>query len=128
MKIKCSSCGQVTRIAQEYPYHAGFSSRVFLYCDSCPAILELSSYDSKFNAVIGGKDPWALSSEEKKRVENALKPCEKGGRFRFDALPRCPACNALLPDLLKDNLHFIEIGEVTDADKEDVWLSDFPSL
>jgi len=40
MEIKCSACGQVTNIQQEYAYHAGFSSRGFLYCDSNPAILE----------------------------------------------------------------------------------------
>jgi len=122
MKIKCSACGQITSIAQEYQYHAGFSSRVFLYCDSCPAILELSSYDPKLTAIVGGKDLWSLNSKDKKRVEDALKPCDKGGRFRFDALPRCPACNEPLPDLLKSDIHFVEIGKVIDADKEDAWL------
>lgn len=122
MEIKCSACGKITSIAQEYPYHAGFSSRVFLYCDSCPAILEFSTYDPKFKAVVGDKDPWALNSEEKKRLEDALKPCGKGGRFRFGALPRCPECNEPLPDLLQDDIHFIEIGKVIDADKEDAWL------
>ena len=123
MKIKCSACGQVTSIAQEYQYHAGFSGRVFLYCDSYPAILEISSYDQKLAAIVGDKDLWSLNFEEKKRVEDALKPCGKGGRFRFGALPRCPKCNEPLPDLLKDDIHFVEIGKVIDADKEDVWLS-----
>lgn len=123
MEIKCSACGQVTSIVQEYQYHAGFSGLVFLYCDSCPAILEIDVYDPNLTAiVVGAKDFWALSSEEKKRVEDGLKPCAKGGRFRFGALPRCPACNEPLPDLLKDDIHFVEIGTVIDADKEDVWL------
>lgn len=122
MKIQCSACGQLTNIAQEYQYHAGFSSRIFLYCDSHSAILEISSYDPKLNVLIGKKDPWSLDVEKKKRVEDALKPYIKGGHFRFDALPRCPACNAPLPDLLKDDIHFVEIGTVIDADKEDVWL------
>lgn len=122
MKIECSSCGKVTNIAQEYQYHAGFSNRVFLYCDSCPAILEFSTYDKKFMTVVGDKDPWALSAEVKKRLEEALKPCTGGGRFRFGVLPRCPACNEPLPDLLSDDFYFVEIGTVIDADKEDVWL------
>ena len=122
MKIKCSACGQVTNITQEYQYHAGFSNRGFLYCDACPAILKFGSYNPKYMAIIGNKHPWSLNDEEKKRVEQALKPCSSGGRFRFGTLPRCPFCNAPLPDLLKDNIHFVEIGEVIDADKEDAWL------
>lgn len=124
MEIKCSDCGKTAKIVQEYPYHAGFGNQGFLYCDTCPAILEFDSYNPKYRAIVGDKHPWSLNSEEKKRVEDALKPCDDGGRFRFDALPRCPACNALLPDLLKDNVHFVEIGKVIDADKDlSVWLS-----
>lgn len=122
MEIKCSACGQATSIPQEYAFHAGFSSRGFLYCDSYPAILEFDPYNPKYTAVVGDKHPWSLNNEEKKRVEDALKPFTKGGRFRFGALPRCPACNEPLPDLLKDNIHFVEIGTVVDADKEDAWL------
>jgi hypothetical protein len=122
MEIKCSACGRITTIAQEYPYHVGFSNRGFLYCDSYPAILEFDTYNQRYTAVVGDKHPWALNSEEKKRVEDALKPYAKGGYFRFGALPRCPTCNEPLPDLLKDDIHFVEIGKVIDADKEDVWL------
>lgn len=122
MEIKCSACGQVTSIAQEYQYHAGFGNQGFLYCDTCPAILEFDSYNPKYRAVVGDKHPWSLNSEEKKRVEGALKPCDGGGRFRFGALPRCPACNEPLPDLLKSDIHFVEIGKVIDADTEDVWI------
>jgi hypothetical protein len=122
MRIHCSACGQITSIAQEYQYHAGYGNQGFLYCDSCSAILEFDSYNQKYTAIVGNKHPWSLSEEEKKRVEDALKPCAKGGRFRFGALPRCPACNEPLPDLLKDEIHFVEIGTVIDADKEDAWL------
>lgn len=122
MKIKCPACGHVTTIAQEYPFHAGFSSRGFLYCDSYPAILEFDPYNPKYTAIVGDKHPWSLDHDEKKRVEAALKPYGQHGRFRFDALPRCPECNEPLQDLLKDNVHFVEIGEVIDADKADAWF------
>ena len=121
MEVKCSVCGQVTKIPQEYPYHAGFSGRGFLYCDSHSAILEFDPYNPKYTEIVGDKHPWSLNDEEKKRVEEALKPYSRGGRFRFNALPRCPFCNEPLRDLLKDDIHFVEIGEVIDADKEDVW-------
>lgn len=122
MEVKCPSCGRVTTISQKQPYHAGFSGRGFLYCDSYPAILEFDSYNAKYTAIVGDKHPWALNSDEKRRVEEALKPYNKGGRFRFGALPRCPACNEPLPHLLKDDIHFVEIGTVVDADKEDAWV------
>lgn len=122
MEVKCSVCGAVTKVPQEHQYHAGFSNRGFLYCDSLAAILEFDPYNPKYTAVVGDKHPWSLSDEEKKRVEEALKPCRNGGRFRFGALPRCPSCNAPLPNLLKDDIHFVEIDDVIDADKVDAWL------
>ena len=121
MKIKCSSCGQVTSIAQEHAYHAGFSNRGFLYCDSFPAILEFNTYNPKYTAIVGDIHPWSLDSKQKNQIEDSLKPYAKGGRFRFGALPRCPICNEPLTNLLADEFHFIELGEVIDADVEDVW-------
>ena len=57
------------------------------------------------------------------RVENALKPFAHYGRFRFGALPRCPACYEPLSELLKDDIHFVEIGDVINADTEEQRLS-----
>ncbi len=122
MKIICSACGESTTIAQEHPFHAGFSSRGFLYCDSSPAILEFDPYNPRYTKLVGDKHPWSLSLVERKTVENALKPSPSGGRFRFDALPRCPKCNDPLPHLLPDDIHFVELGMVIDGDIADVWL------
>jgi hypothetical protein len=122
MDIKCHSCGRTTSVPQKYPYHAGFSNCGFLYCDSASAILKFDSYNPRYTAIVGDKHPWSLKPDEKKRVEDSLKPHETGGRFRFNALPRCPVCNASLPDLLKDEFHFVEIGHVVDADREDAWV------
>ena len=122
MKVKCSSCGVVTKISQKRPYHAGFSMLGFMYNNSRSAILEFSSYNPKYIAVVGGKHPWSLNDMEKIKVEDAIKPDPSGGQFRFSALPRCPKCNAELTDLLPDDIHFVEIGEIVDGDKVDVWL------
>jgi hypothetical protein len=63
-----------------------------------------------------------LSTEEKAKVEDHLRPCACGGRFRFDALPRCPFCDCELAAVLPDKMHFIEIGTVVNADKDSsVW-------
>jgi hypothetical protein len=89
-----------------------------LYCDTCPTILEFSSYNPNYIKIAGDKHPWMLSQEEKIMLENHLSPCPSGGRFRFNAYPRCPFCEHELSTLLPDNIHFLEIGRVIDGDKE----------
>ena len=121
MEIHCSACGETIKVPQKQPFHAGFSSRGFLYCDETAAILEFSPYNPNYVAVVGDKHPWALSEVEQRRVEDALKRCPTGGRFRFGAIPRCPKCQSPLVGLLRDDIHFIEIGTVVDGDSEDVW-------
>lgn len=122
MEINCSNCGKTTTIPQRQPFHAGFSSRGFLYNDSRSAILEFSPYNPKFVEIVGDKHPWALNEREKGKVEASIKPDAAGGRYRFSALPRCPECNVELHNLLPDEFHFIELGEVHDGDQEDVWF------
>jgi hypothetical protein len=122
MDICCKTCGVATKIPQPYAFHAGFSNRGFLYNDSRAAIIEFSPYNLKYVAAVGDKHPWALNAEEKSKVEKALKPDPAGGKFRFDAHPRCPACNAELPDLLPDDVHFVEIGDVIDGDVDNFWF------
>lgn len=123
MNLKCPRCFKTIHLKQKYPYHAGFSDQGFLYCNLCPNILLFSSYDPEFEKLVGKtKIPWSLSLEEKRKIESQLRPCPCGGRFRFDAYPRCPHCNKNVQSLLPDNIHFIEFGKVIDADKEDVWI------
>jgi len=119
MTLTCPHCRKGIRLRQKYPYHAGFSNRGFLYCDSCPAILKFGSYNPNYVRIVGDKHPWTLSPQEKKRVEARLKPCPCGGNFRFNARPRCPHCGGDLRSLLPDEMHFFEIGDVVDADKDE---------
>jgi len=125
MDLNCPHCHKVIHLKQKYPYHAGFSNQGFIYCDSCPNIFEFHSYNQSYISVLGKHiHPWSLSSSEKKKVEDNLKPCPCGGYFRFNAYPRCPHCNNNIQSLLPDKIHFIEFGKVIDADKdESVWLS-----
>jgi len=108
-------------LKQKYPFHSGFSNRTFLYCDETPAVLEFSVYNPRYVSIVGDKHPWSLDDEEKRKLEQSLKPCPLGGQFRFGAHPRCPACGSEIPDLPQDDIHFIEIGTVFDGDIEDVW-------
>lgn len=124
MNLKCPHCKKNICIKQKYPYHIGFSNRGVLYCNLCPNLLKFDTYNPFFISVLDEQHihPWALTSEEKRKVESHLKLCPCGGRFRFDAYPRCPHCNENIQSLLPDDIHFIEFGKVIDADKEDVWI------
>ncbi len=119
MILTCPHCTKEIRLRQEYPYHAGFSNQGFLYCDSCAATLVFGSYNRNYVRVVGDKHPWMLSREEKKRVEARLKPCRCGRHFRFDAHPRCPHCGGDIQSLLPDAMHFLLVGDVVDADKDE---------
>lgn len=123
MDIICPSCSNTIRLEQMHIYHAGFSNLGFLYCDTCPNILEFSTYNRNYVAIVGGKHPWTLVHKDKKKVEDHLRQCSCGGKFKFDLKPRCPYCKSNLESFPNDNLHFLEIGDVVNADCEDgVWI------
>jgi hypothetical protein len=85
MAFKCESCGTESLSPQPYPYHAGFSSQGFLYCESCPELVVFGAYDSTYRSLIGDKThPWSLNSEQKAIVENALRPSTCGGNFDLE--------------------------------------------
>lgn len=108
-------------IAQKYQYHAGFSNQGFLYCDSCPNLVVFSSYDQRYTKIVGSRHPWTLGDADLRSVEGQLKPCTCGGRFRFQAPPRCPLCNAPIREILEDSLHYVETGKRFGSDTEEVW-------
>jgi len=124
MQIRCPHCKKEINLRQKYAYHAGFSNQGFLYCGTCTAILEFGTYNPSYVRLVGDKHPWMLTPEEKRKVEEDLRACACGGRFRFDAYPRCPFCSGDISSLLPDSLHFLEIGVLVDADKDgSAWMS-----
>ena len=120
MMMKCKNCGRDVPLPQERPLHAGFSNVGVLYCDSHLSTLTFSTFDVKYAALVGEKHPWALSSGEKARVEEALRACPCGGRFRFDQSPKCPECRSdLIIDLTP--IYFYIVGDHVNGESEDVW-------
>jgi hypothetical protein len=87
-----------------------------LHCDSCGANKSVRHQDlgDIFFGYIKGLDvPYTMTTAERDRrireeypgkplskteyhaaVEANLKPCKCGGRFRYDAAPRCPSCRS----------------------------------
>jgi hypothetical protein len=80
--------------------HNGFNDSEFLYCSSCHrvAILNIYSQRSKLLLELGkqGLWRWRESQPAKDKIEAALSSCPEGGRFTFEASPRCPLCSAVL--------------------------------
>lgn len=123
MEVTCPHCNKVIELKQKHFYHAGFSNCWFLYCNKCSNTLKFGIYNPTYQLIVGQKHPWTLTNKEKVKLEKYLAPCQCGGHFRFSAPPLCPFCKESLKSLLPDNIHFIEIGEVIDADRnEHVWL------
>ena len=121
--MQCPACHANLRDLVKGPYHSGFSNVAALYCDTCAKTLVIGSYDPKYQALTPGKQPWCLSEDEKLRVENHIKPCSCGGRFRFGAFPRCPVCLASISALLPDSIHFLVLPDSLDAERCDkVWM------
>jgi len=72
--------------------HNGFNDSAYAYCDSCGEIAILSGWFSDIPTNSNIKFHQVISEE----VEPFLKNCECGGRFRKNASPHCPHCNAEL--------------------------------
>lgn len=121
MDIKCPECRRTFEVSQKYPYHAGFGNQGFLYCERCPNLVVFNSFDRRYTAIVGQVHPWGLDFVKKSMVEGQLKACACGGNFRLSAKPRCPLCNAEIPGILPDGIHYIEIGRRFDGDKESIW-------
>lgn len=123
MNKKCPKCRADLGGVVRGPYHAGFSNVGFAYCDTCGRTLEFGSHDETFRSIVGAQHPWGISAEERLRVEERMRPCPCGGKFKFDAPPRCPICKASIARLVPDKIHYIVISESFDAEAGDlVWL------
>jgi hypothetical protein len=114
-------CPHCNRHIEAQQYHAGFSNLGFMYCDRDGALLTWDTYSVAYTAIVG-KHPWMLDAEEKRRVEGAILPCPRGGRFLFRNPPRCPQCNGEIAALLTDDIHFLVYGERFDADADGLWV------
>ena len=67
--------------------------------------------------------PWALEQQEKALVEGNLVRCKCGGKFCFDAPPRCPACKSSIAALLPDRMHYYILPDSLDGTKGDsIWI------
>lgn len=130
MNFICAKCKRSVVVDDAKVIHSGFASQGYLYCDSCPAVLVFNAYDKKYVSLIGEKNPWILLQNEQKIVEKHLIACQCGGRFTFDAKPRCLHCNAEIPEITplkgteKRPINYVILKNVIDGDKTVIWNRD----
>lgn len=105
--VKCTSCGHENGFAQPYQIHAGFSDQGFLYNDDGNLTLTWSSFDPAYEAIVGKKHPWALTTDEQAKFEDALYPAPFGGRWKFINSARCVACASPISGPITKTIYYL---------------------
>lgn len=106
--MTCPQCKFLNVFNQPYAYHAGFGDKGFLYNEPGNRTLVWSVYDPAYIAIVGGKNPWALASEDRQRIENALKPSPDGTRWLFSNSARCLKCGHSISGPMGETIYYLE--------------------
>jgi hypothetical protein len=81
--------------------------------------------DEKYEDLVDGKAPWGevvgLSKRERKKVENALRPCPCGGIFKFDNDLLCPKCKGILAKGPLEGIYVYILAQRIDGEKSSIW-------
>ena len=105
--VKCGGCGYGNVFNQPYAYQAGFADQGFLYNDEGNLTLVWSCHDPAFEALVGPQNPWALGSDDRRRIEEALLPAPRGGLWRFSNSPRCLRCSGSIGHPMGANVMYL---------------------
>lgn len=107
LTVVCPACGHVHFFNQPYAYHAGFGDQGFLYNDDGDLTLVWSAYDPTYESIAGPSNPWVMTSEKKKKLEEWLPPAPRGGRWRFDNPARCATCKKQIAAPIGSNIYYL---------------------
>ena len=106
MKDKCKYCGQELEFDQPYPIHAGFNDEGFLYNDEGNLTLTWSSYDPDYESIVGDKQPWDLSEDQRNKFESRLWPSPSGGKWSFQNPIRCIHCHQPFSGPITETIYY----------------------
>lgn len=87
--LLCNSCKK-DFYAETYDEMASFS---IIHCNKCGDVVRISWYEP-LSKKVWQKANYKDRMQHIRLVESYLKPCSCGGRFLYDAMPRCPYCNS----------------------------------
>ena len=103
-----------------------------LYCDTCANMVVVSFYDPMVNLLQQDKAGQGGSRHDDLagKIEQRLRPCSCGGRYRFDAPRRCYRCLAeVITDEPAVNLfpaiYGIDVDERHPTAEEIAWVDEF---
>ena len=116
LTINCSSCGHKNDFEQPYAFHAGFGNQGFLYNDAGNLTLVWSSFDPAYEAIVGKRHPWTLTTEQQTILEGALREAPFGGRWRFANPARCLECAKPISGPITETVYYLRYPSSVDAD------------
>jgi hypothetical protein len=95
----------------------------FLYCDKDTTVVTWSNItDTVYRQLVGNKVPWALTAEQQETLENALKSCPCGGKFKFRSPLRCPKCSATMKEgISEESIYVYILGVWIDGEITNIW-------
>ena len=114
--VPCTACQAVNVFKQPYPYHAGFGNEGFLYNDAGTLTLVWGSYDAAYQAIVGQRHPWDLTTSLQVALEERLLPAPIGGSWRFSNPPRCRFCGHAIGQPIGENIYFLLYDGSIDAE------------
>ena len=116
--VKCPSCDTATVFSQPYPYHAGFGNQGFLYNRTGNCTLIWSSFDPDYETIVGQKHPWALSEDDRIRLESALASSPDGTEWGFGHPARCAACGSVISESILHSIYYYVFDGSIDLDTD----------
>ena len=90
-RISCPQCHELLFRVDHSPFYDSF----FFYCEQCANRVEVGLYDPIYETLSNQiTEQKGTTLALMRAIEQHLRPCECGGRFRYDAPLRCHRCLA----------------------------------
>ena len=90
--ISCPHCGADSFRVDHAPH---YNDQLY-YCTDCPRRAEVTFDDLVYARIVADAGAHGDSDRVRRGVEDLLRACECGGRFRSDAPRRCSDCGGVV--------------------------------
>ena len=117
--VRCPSCGEAFSVKQWWRWGVGNDDVFFLYCDSDSSLVLFDA--EELPRELKELSPFNLDDDGKRSIEENLKPCPCGGRFRFDTPLLCPKCKSAISKGYPKAVYYFVIGERLQAKEDNIW-------